>query len=352
MKQIFIPAPNASGVHIKLNRLFSFESSGYRIFIVIGARGYGKTYSTKRTCAKDKIFQNEDMAIVRDSESACEEICKDNGIKFWGDVFGKDKGLQKHSYKIENSTILIDNKIAGNVIPLSTYHKFKGNYYNIRNFLFDEFIEEKQQVYRGNRARQFANTVETICRTNPRARIILTGNALDLGNDILEILGLNIKNEQFGYYLIPEKKVVCYYAPNSPEFNEAKNESLSGLITKGTFLDDNMNNNSFDNENKLIFEKRKPCSLFGIYYSLENVPVRIYQAKDDSEFYVCKDRNEQSYSYMRFVFDIGQVNNNRKFADKKVKDYLHKQFVNNKMKFESNFIYGVFLSILNGTKKK
>lgn len=352
MRQLFIPAPEAYGLYLKLNRLFSFESAGYRIFLIIGARGRGKTYSVKRLCTKDKIYNNDDMVIIRDSESACDEICKDNGIKFFGDVFNTEKALKKHSFSIENFTIKIDNQKAGDVIPLSTYHKFKGNYFNIRNFFFDEFIEEKQQAYRGNRARQFANTVETICRLSPRARIILTGNSLDLGNDILEILGFKLNNNKFGYYLIPEKKAVCYYAPNSKEFEEAKMESLSGLITKGTFLDDSMNKNTFENSQSLIFEKRKPCTLYGIYYSPEGVPVRLYEAKDGSEFYACKDLNSKSYNYMRYVFELDKVKDGKIFASKQMKDYLQRLYTNKKIKFESNYLCNVFVSILNGTKKK
>lgn len=347
-RYIKVDPNNIHDVFICLNRLYSFSWAS--IFGVIGARGYGKTYFIKRQCAKDFIFDNKKMVIIRDTVEACEKIAENKGIKFWGDVF-QEKALQKHDYLIEGNTIKIDDKLAGEIMPLSTYYKYKGNYYDAENIFFDEFIPEEVQAYRGNRARQFANTIETIARDR-RVRVHLSANALDLGNDILEALGIQIKNKQYGFYLNIEKHVVIYYAPDNKEFKERKRNSISGRITSGTFLDANMNNNEFEKGECDIFEKRKPCNLYGIYYNRENECLRLYVTNDGSEYYVCKDINANSYSYMRYVFETKQVTGNKKFAGKEIRDMLKNLLTSKRVKFESKYLFGVYCSIINNTLKK
>ncbi|MBO7695177.1 MAG: phage DNA encapsidation protein [Methanobrevibacter sp.] len=350
MAQIYIPYTEATGKYIGLNHLLSYYSKGIRIFIVIGARGYGKTFKFKRLCVKDFVFKNGHFIVLRDTIDACDKICEQEGHKFFDDVmsFG---ALTKHKAMIkgiEDRTILIDDKRAGEVMPLSAYYKYKGNYYDIKNLFFDEFIAEKQQAYRGNRARQFANTIETTIRRNPNTRVLMTANALDKGNDILELLGFNIKD--FGYYINYEKKAILYYAPNSPEFEADKQQSLSGIITAGTFLDESMNQNRFEDDG-IIFEKRGPCDIYGIYHNFDNEAVRLYKHKTKDIYYACKDINPHSYDYMRYVFDYNQVTGSRHYADKNVKMFLQRLVAAKKIQYESKYIMSVFMSIINNRKK-
>lgn len=73
-------------------------------------------------------------------------------------------------------------------MALSTFHKLKGNTFTeIKTIVFDEFIPEVGEVVRGDRARQFVNTVETICRLSKDTVIIMLANALDKGDRILNL---------------------------------------------------------------------------------------------------------------------------------------------------------------------
>ena len=347
-RYIPIEANNIHDVYINLNRLFSF--SWARVFGAIGARGYGKTYSFKKLITKDFIYDNKKMVIIRDTIEACEKIAEQKGARLFGDIF-QEKSLKNHTYNVDGFTIKLDNKLAGEIMPLSAYYKYKGNYYDAENVFFDEFIPENIQAYRGNRARQFANTIETIIRDR-KARVYLSANALDLGNDILEMLDIHIKNGQYGFYINKEKGVVIYYAPDSKEFLERKQNSISGTLIKGTFLESNMNGNVFDNGECEIFETRKPCNICGIYYNNENECFRLYQSNDTNEYYACKDINAKSYSYMRYVFNAKQMTTDRKFADQNKRKFLQNLLYNKQVKFESKYIFGIYCSICNNTLKK
>lgn len=346
--QRYIPIDTIHGEFISLHRLFSFKA---RIYGVVGARDYGKTFACKRKCFKSFKYKKRRFVLVRDTQTACEEVLKEEGFKLCGDIFSKCPAFKNDTYSVENSIVRMNGEIACEVMPLSAYYKYKGNYYDVEWVFFDEFIPEDVQAYRGNRARQFANTIETIVR-DTKARVIMTANALDLGNDILELLDIHIKNGKYGYYINDEKETIVFYAPNSPEFEKRKRKSLSGKITRGTFLDASMNENKFESVGCSIFERRKPCDLFGIYYNAEGECIRLYQAKTGDVFYACKDINPKSYNYMRYVFNAKQVSSDRILVDNKVRAWLKTLLQKKEIQFESQYIFNVFCSIVNNTLKK
>lgn len=348
MAQRFIPINKVQGDYISLNRLFSFN--GLQIYVVIGARGYGKTFASKRKLLKDFKYNKKKFVILRDTTAACEEIVDNNGFKLFNDVFALTPALKNDTYSTNKNSIFFNDELCGEVMPLSTYYKYKGNAYNSGWVLFDEFIAEDCQAYRGNRARQFANTLETIIR-DKGTRVILTANALDLGNDILELLGIKITNGKHGYYINEDKKVVVFYAPNSSEFEERKKRSISSIITAGTFLDEELNKNIFEGQKCHIFERRKPCDLIGIYYNSEGDAVRLYKSKSEGIYYACKDINKNSYAYMRYVFNAKQAGADRQLLDNKARAQLKELLKNNCIQFESNYIFNIFCTIVNNNKK-
>lgn len=350
IKYIPVKSEDLKHDHIVLSKLLSF--SWARIFAVIGARDYGKTFGFKKILVEDFIYNHKTFNVVRDTQTACDEITANGGLKFFGDIFTFIKKFTKHKYDVANYKIKIDGKHAGEIMPLAAYYKYKGNYYDSENVLFDEFIAEAQQMYRGNRARQFVNTIETISRSRTNSRVFMTANALELGNDILELLNINIKNGKYGYYINTDKKVVVFYAPDSPGFKERRKKSLAANIAKGTFLDANFNNNEFEDQDCIVFEKRPPCNLYGIYYSSEGECVRLYKSNTGNEYFVCKDINAKSYSYMRYCFNISQVGSNRTYAPESVRKFLTKILELKQVKFESRYVFGIYCAICQKTLKK
>lgn len=318
---------------------------GFCIYLIIGARGIGKTFSIKKHIIKDFIYKGKQFIIIRDTQEACEELAKDNGSTFFDDVCQKVNPFKKLIIEVKNFVIYINSKEAGRIMPLSMFYKFKGNSYpNVYNIFWDEFIPENCQRYIGNRARQFVNTIQTIGRTRKDYKIFLTANALDVGNDILELFNFNIKG--FGIYKNKKKQAILHYAANNPDFDKATEESIAGKIIAGTFLDNSINKNIFENDSAQLFEKRKACDIYGIYYNSKNECFRLYKSKEDVIYYVCKDVNPDSYNYMRYVFKHEQVDANRIFADKSVKDFLKRIFEAKQVLFENKFLINVFVEAI------
>lgn len=319
------------------------------LYVVIGARGRGKTYGAKKWLLNGWIYNKEQFCIVRDTLDECEIIAKDNGERFWGDVL-MDKKYKDKNIKIEmtKDSVYINNELAGFVMPASLFHKFKGSQYQkVKRLLYDEFIREKNTRYNGNRAIQFLNTLMSVARYR-KIKVILTANALDKGDTLLvDVFGINIT--KFGIYKHKDKGVVLDYARNSKEFEEyQKNGDVYRLI-KGTRYENNLIYNQFIEDNtSMFYDKRKPCDLFGIYYSGKyDTFVRIYQSKDGDNYYCGADTNPNTANYMRFTFDLKYADHRISFADSKEKKHLQILYQNNLIKFENSFILNVFKDILN-----
>ena len=333
-------------VFYKLNKILSYNWAW--LIILIGARRRGKTYSVKKWLLNGFLYHNEQFVILRDTKDECDQLCADKGIKFWGDILN-DKKFKNKNIKIEmsNNTVYINNKLAGFVLPVSLFAKFKGTQYEtIKRGLYDEFIREKGVRYNGNRALQFLNTIMTVYSFRKDFKLILTANALDKGDTILsDVLGFQIKD--FGIYKNKRKGAILDYIPNSDDFIEYQKTGNVYKLLDGTRFADNLIDNKFiDNTDNIFYDKRKPCDLYGIYYNRDDIAIRIYQSRDGDCFYCGSDTNPNSANYMRFTFDIKQVNNKIRLATTDEKNYLKILFTNNLIKFENKFILNIFKDII------
>lgn len=330
------------GSYISLNKLMSFTA---QIYGVIGAKGYGKTYRFKRYAVKQHIYHGSDIVLLRDSNEAIRIIKEAKGASFFRDIMSAPP-LDRHTAKIEGDEIIIDDKHAGQVMPISGFFKYKGNSYNPGVILFDEFIPEHTQVRRGDPAYQFLITLDTFIRDNPKTKVLLTANSLDIGSGILELLGINLSDKKYGYYYNPAKRAVIYYAPNSPEFEERRAKSIAFKLAAGTQYEGSVSKNTFENSIAKIYKTREKCDLVAIYHTADGDAMRVFKARESPIYYVTKDPNPNTCLYMRKTFEVGQVGPNRKYATEAERAALRRRFISGVMEFESHYILSRFLTLI------
>lgn len=336
----------ANKVFYSLNNVLSHNWAW--LIILIGARRRGKTYSVKKWLLNGWLYKHEQFVIWRDTKDECDKLCEDKGVKFWGDIL-EDKKFKNKNIKIEmvGGTIYINEEIAGFVLPVALFSKFKGTQYEkVKRGLYDEFIREKGNRYNGNRALQFLNMLMTVYSFRKDFKLILTANALDKGETIIsDILDFNIKD--FGLYKNRSKGAILDYIPNSDDFIKYQQQGNAYKLISGTRFEDNLINNKFiDDTDGIFYTKRKKCDLIGIYYNRDDVAIRVYESKDGDEFYASSDINPHSVNYMRFTFDIKQANNRITLADIKEKKFLQELFKNNLIKFENKYIMNIYKDII------
>lgn len=232
-----------------LNRkAFSYNTS---IIMLVGGRGIGKTYSTKKFVLNKFFKSGKKFIWLRSTEKMVEQLKMDGGRAFISDILENKEFNFDFNVKIDgDGTINIhrgdEKETCGYLLALSTFHNLKGNSFaDIDYIVFDEFIPEKGEIVRGCRPLQFVNTIQTILRLKTKAKVIMLANALDLADPILCLFFNNIKTGEFGYYLNKEKSCLLHYIENTKEFTERTANSISGKILKGTPYEDVINNNKF-----------------------------------------------------------------------------------------------------------
>ena len=273
-------------------------SYNYNTVIIIGARGIGKSFNTKKKFLKDFFYKKKKFIWVRATDSQVDELKADNGYKFIEDIINAKVFKFDFDFKIEgdNSMWICHNPKAdkkswvrcGYIMSLSTFHKMKGNAFSdIDNICVDEFIPEKTEVIRGDRARQFVNTIQTIGRLRKNYRIVLLANALETGDPILNLFFDDIK--EYGIYVNRKKKAILLYAENSEEFDIATKESISGLIIADTAYENEINKNLFNSYDNLLFT-HKPSGA-KMVYGLENDVYKVCLFLKDNKVYVENMKN-------------------------------------------------------------
>ena len=341
--------------------MMSFKgNSKYHIFIVIGARGVGKTFKAKSRAINWFYEKGEKFVWCRNTEAMIDSLKENEGSTFIADL------KEKHFLKKINWNLKIsgDNTITfceddfikteetkdnpfyehcGYLMPLSLFYKLKGrSYADIKNIFFDEFISEEGEVIRGNRVKQFLNTIETIGRLRTDYNIFMMSNALDKGDPILNLFFDGDKIKDYGYYFNEEKGAILLYSDNSPEFNEARALSISGRILKGTIYEDNIAHNKFKTFDSMYFTEKPKGLVFLLVLCTELYKMSLYC--DDKLFYVTKYNNQTTKKFYsrdnKSKLDKGKVLN-RGFLNK-----LREAYSNNLIMFDGEVSRKYFVEFI------
>lgn len=149
-------------------RLFNF---------VIGARGVGKTYGSKKRCTENFLKAKKQFVYLRRYET---EMPAAEMRNFFDDIAEEFPG---HEFSAHNGLFRIDGEIAGWYFPLSKAVMLKSiPFPNVSLIIFDEFIIETGiYQYLPNEVRTFLECYSTISRDRDVTAIFLS-NAITMTN--------------------------------------------------------------------------------------------------------------------------------------------------------------------------
>lgn len=161
---------------LSYNALFNF---------IIGARGVGKSYGAKKLAIQNFLKKGKQFVYVRRYK---EELKKIN--KFFDDIKGE---FPEHEFKVSPPNFIIDNKIAGTAIPLSTAKIEKSTPYpNVTFIIFDEFILDKgYHHYLPDEVTNFLELYSTVSRSRD-VIVYFLSNALSITNPYFIYFNLSL----------------------------------------------------------------------------------------------------------------------------------------------------------------
>ena len=329
-------------IHYDGRAIFSY---GTPIVSIIGARRIGKTFTCKHKIIKDFLSKGYKFVWLRDNDEARRRLAENKGAKFFSDMSKiPSKSFKELNGEIDGNTIKINGETAGYLMPCSTFQNYKGNdFEEIKNIVYDEFIPERNKRNTGHSGWEAVNSILTIASYRKDLRIMFLANALDRGNEILQIFGINIK--EYGIYVNREKGVSLHYADNNPKFDMKRKDSIMGKLLAGTEYEANLFNNKFaDDANQMVDKRPAKAKLICCLHGYDYTSIRLYLA--DGLLYVWRDINKDAHPNSRYVNDITLVTTRLQLITPDLLKAIKNSFALKQVYFENAFCRNTFIDII------
>lgn len=258
-----------------------------RIYMVVGAKGIGKTYGIRK-----KLMRWFDRRGERFLEIYRTQEERKNGQDEWAAKLlaghdvpegyayeSKRRRLVRHRVDEDGQKVKgAQDDTCGYFVAMSELQSAKRGTYDAgtNNVLLDEAIIDRQldrtHRYRPNEWQLLTNLIDSVLREergdSRRTRLFLLANAVDLVNPYFQAAGITHVPE-FGYHWALNKNMLIHYVPDDGSYASAKDDSLSHIMMSavdskrmgiaGEFV---------DGRNKYVCEKRPRCTryLFGMKF--------------------------------------------------------------------------------------
>lgn len=246
---------------------------------VIGNRGGGKTYNTKRWAIRDFIKNGKQFVIVRRYKEELKK-CK----LFFDDIKHE---FPNHKFEVKGRTAFINDKVCGYFIPLSTSQKEKSTAYPLVNkIIFDEFlIDKKNSRYLNNEVDIFLDLFETINRTRDDTRAIFLGNNISLVNPYFTYFKIRPNlNERFSVFRDGSLVVEMF---KDADFIEMKQKSRFGRLLSGThYAEYAIENQTLRDNDNFILKKKPQKSVYMYSMKIDGVDYGLWYCEKEGIIYI------------------------------------------------------------------
>lgn len=258
-----------------------------RKFIKAFRKASGKPYKTLLTSLESGEGKVTNVAYtsfwvpfvwLRTTDYAIGHLLSNNAQKFFHlDILNeirKKTGIDWVIRSRGNNVSLVELDDDGNkkreilfalCFDIMGFHNLKGSsgfFQLVKLIVADEITQERteKKIGNGGLAYAFVHQIESICRLRKGIIVYMLSNYLQDCFEILELF--KFKPMTYGYYKIGWKHAIIWYYQSSKLYEKAHQDSLAGVLMKGTSLD----RSTFDNavcrqEFAPIYRVRKMASL-------------------------------------------------------------------------------------------
>ena len=301
----------------------------YNAFLnfLIGERGVGKTFGASEFVTRQFIKKGHEFVYMKRYKTDLEKGKK----KFFKSLIDEGK-FENHKLEVKGNNFLIDEKIGGYSMTLSTAHQIKStnfpkvkyiifdeflieakgseftidnitcgygmtlttaqnlkstNFPRVKTIIFDEFlIEDGQSHYLKNEVNIFLGLIESIARMRD-VKIFCIGNATNDINPYFLFFDLTLPyNNDIKLY--KNGLILLQYMDNKP-YREAKKKTKFGQLVEGTDYEDYAINNKFSNDNKDFIEHKTGNSKFSFSFIFKGQKFGIWIDYNIGKMYVSND---------------------------------------------------------------
>lgn len=311
-------------------------------YFILGARSVGKTYAAKKRAVDNFLENGEQFVYLRRYKSEVSEVTKDN--KFWAD-FIKNEEYPEHTLEVKGKEFLVDKKVAGYCISLSTGKIHKSTSYpNVTMIVFDEFIIDKGLYhYIPDEVTNFLEMYATIDRYRG-VKCLFLANSISIANPYFDYFNVNIP---YGSNISVGKQCAIEIV-EAKQFAEYAKSTKFGELVKGTPYGDYLIENEFlrDTQNFIQKKSGKLIHLFKLIVGGKTYGVWFNQK--DGLYFVSNDTD--SYCKINYSFTREDHSEDTLRITTAKKSYIYKTFIEayalGCVRFETQKIKSAILSTL------
>lgn len=264
------------------NKLLSYN----RILnFIIGARGIGKTYGYKKFCINRFLKHGEQFIYLKRYKTDVK------GVEQFFDTVSQD--FPESTFKVKGRELYIDDKLAGWVMPLSSWQSVKSREFpNVCTILYDEFLLEKssKQSYMQDEPKALLNFMDTVIRNRDNARCICMSNAVSVVNPFFLYFNLipNIDKRYNAY------ESIVVEIPDSVDFTEERKKTKFGKLIDGTDYGDFSLGNEFVNDSQVFIEKRSKESKYQFSVVYNGMTIGVWVDTEKGLLYLSNEYDPDS----------------------------------------------------------
>ena len=219
------------------------------VYLLIGARGLGKTFGVRQIFVEDYIKNKIRFAVIFRSNEVKKKVSHvffDKLISaglFEKYVFKTDTTYAYIAEKPKNKKNKIKWSICGYFVSLSTAQNDKqiASFDRVRNICVDEILIKTTDIYHRylpNEVDMVADLIDTVTRERPdsreienlrKPRVFMLGNAVDLFNPYFERYGIT-EPPKAGKYWLKNKTCLFVFSDDKEYGKEKAKNTVAGRM--------------------------------------------------------------------------------------------------------------------------
>ena len=226
-----------------------------KVYIVVGKRNVGKTYSTVRHI-RDIINESDDNQFIYMRRYIKSELDHSKN-KVFSNV--EDCNIYCDGNIFYNKIGEKQRKICGYAVALSSIPKGI-DFEKVKIIFFDEFVITDNKRYLPNEFETFANFLETVIRLRNDCIVVMVGNAKNFYNPYTVGWCITLAKEQKRWSGC--SRTIKYMLIEGKEYDNQREETTIGKLFVGTNYDKWANENNFTQNNNINItskEKNSRC---------------------------------------------------------------------------------------------
>lgn len=326
----------SNSIYFTPDRIFSYNAV---LNFVVGQRGCGKTYGTKKWAVKRFLKTGEKFIYLRRYKDELKELDK------FFETLQHDEDLKVHQFKVQGRRFFVDGQECGKADCLSTAQFKKGVEEPVTNLIiFDEFIIAKSYVkYLPNEVNQLLDYIDSVFRNRDNCRCICLANSISWVNPYFIFYKFAPMEE--GYQVAQDGTVVLNVYRNN-EFADFRSQTRFARLVSGTSYEQMAMHNQFaDVTDDFIKAKPKNATLMcNIVWKQERYG--IWSCHDEGCLVVSHRHNPDAatfcYTTKDYKPNMKLITDSRKSVNRELK----RAFLNGYLFYEDVFIRNEMYDLL------